>query len=236
MLDEKQPAQIAAMFSQIAQRYDRANHLLSFNQDKRWRRCLVQLANPQSGERLLDVATGTADIAIAFAQANSTLAITGLDLSEGMLAIASEKVKQLRLDKQINLIQANALELPFAKNSFDIVTIGFGLRNLPDLSKSISELSRVLKPNGRLLIMEFSIPQRIFWSRLYLFYLRNILPWYGGILSGAREPYEYLKDSIQSFPPRQEIVKIMRAHKLDEVRLYELNGGLATLFLGVRQT
>ncbi len=232
---EKEPDKIAAMFTDIAERYDRANHLLSFNQDKDWRKSLVKMARPQSGEKLLDVATGTADIAIEFAQTNKQLTVTALDLSEGMLSIASEKLRRLNLEKQIDLVQGNALELPFSNDFFDLVTIGFGLRNLPDIDKGIAELSRVLKPQGRLLIMEFSIPQSRLWKQIYLFYLRYILPPYGGLLTGSRESYEYLHNSIHSFPSRETILRKLQAHRLERLELYELSGGLATIFLGFKQ-
>ncbi|MBI1744637.1 bifunctional demethylmenaquinone methyltransferase/2-methoxy-6-polyprenyl-1,4-benzoquinol methylase UbiE [Candidatus Acetothermia bacterium] len=232
MAHPQDPERIARMFSAIARRYDLANHVLSFNQDKRWRKFLVNLAAPQSNERLLDVATGTGDIAIAFAQTVLDLKITGLDISPGMLGVAAQKLKNLKLSERVTLIEGNALTLPFSDESFEIVTIGFGLRNLPDRARGIAEMSRVLGPSGRLLMLEFSAPLNTLWRNIYLFYLGKMLPWCGGLLTGSRKPYEYLRDSIRAFPERGSITQLMNAQGFEHISLHELNGGLATIYQG----
>jgi demethylmenaquinone methyltransferase/2-methoxy-6-polyprenyl-1,4-benzoquinol methylase len=228
--------QIAEMFSGIARRYDLANHILSFYQDRRWRELLVTLAAPQPGERLLDVATGTGDIAITFAQAEPTLLITGLDLSEGMLRVAAQKIQALRFNERIELVKSNALALPFPDRSFDLVTLGFGLRNLPDRERGMTEMSRVLRPEGRLLILEFSVPTLPLWREIYLSYLRKLLPFWGGVLTGSREPYQYLRDSIQAFPQRETIVQMMKTQGLEQISLTQLCGGIATIYLGHKRS
>ncbi len=226
------PHEIAQMFSQIAHRYDRANHILSLNRDRAWRKILVQHAAPKAGERLLDLCTGTGDVAIEFAKTCPELEIVGLDLSEEMLHVAYEKLAQLSLDHRVQLVVGNALELPFAENSFEIVTIAFGLRNLPDRLRGLREIYRVLSPGGQAFIVEFSIPQN-FWARLvYLPYLRYIVPIVGGIVSGSRRPYEYLRDSIESFPDRAQILEELYEVGFRPVGYRDLTLGIATLYWG----
>lgn len=220
------------MFSKIAHRYDLANHILSSNCDRAWRQALVQQAAPQPGERLLDLCTGTGDVAIEFAQACPDLQIVGLDLSEEMLKIAREKFTCLSLDHRIELIHGNALELPFTENSFEIATIAFGLRNLPDRAQGLREIYRVLAPSGRMLILEFSVPQSFLARSMYLPYLRYIVPWVGGILTGARASHEYLRDSILSFPNRAQILKELYEVGFRSVGYRDLTFGIATLYWG----
>lgn len=233
------PHEIAQMFSQIARRYDLANHILSFNRDRAWRRELVHHAAPKPRERLLDLCTGTGDVAFEFARACPELQIVGLDLSEEMLAVAREKIplsppreRGARGEGSITFMLGNALELPFAENSFDIVTIAFGLRNLPDRARGFREIYRVLTSGGRALILEFSVPQHILVRSLYLPYLRYILPKVGGLLSGSRAPYEYLRDSILKFPDRAQILEELYEAGFRPVGYRDLTFGIATLYWG----
>lgn len=220
------------MFSQIARRYDLANHVLSLNRDRAWRRILVQHAAPKPGERLLDLCTGTGDVAIEFAQACPDLRIVGLDLSEEMLKVAHEKCARLSLDHRIELIHGDALALPFGESSFEIVTIAFGLRNLPDRARGLREIYRVLAPGGRAMILEFSVPQNVLARSVYLPYLRYILPRVGGLLAGARAPYEYLRDSILHFPDRATILEELHDVGFRPVGYRDLTLGIATLYWG----
>jgi demethylmenaquinone methyltransferase / 2-methoxy-6-polyprenyl-1,4-benzoquinol methylase len=226
------PDEIAQMFSQIAHRYDRANHILSFNRDRAWRKILVQHAAPKPGERLLDLCTGTGDVAIEFAKACPEMEIVGLDLSQEMLRVAREKLAQLSLDHRVRLIVGNALELPFAENSFEIVSQAFGLRNLPDRARGLKEIYRVLSPGGRALIVEFSIPQSFLMRLVYLPYLRYIVPIVGGMVSGSRAPYEYLRDSIEGFPDRAQILEELYEAGFRPVGYRDLTLGIATLYWG----
>lgn len=228
------PHEIAQMFSQIARRYDLVNHVLSFNRDRAWRRALVQHAAPKPGERLLDLCTGTGDVAIEFAQACPELQIVGLDLSEEMVHVAREKCARLGLAPRVQLVQGNALELPFAQNSFEIVTIAFGLRNLPDRIRGLREIYRVLAPSGRAMILEFSVPQNSLVRSVYLPYLRYIVPWVGGMLAGARTSYEYLRDSILSFPDRAQLLEELYEVGFRPVGYHDLTLGIATLYWGGR--
>lgn len=226
------PHEIAQMFSKIARCYDLANHILSLNRDRAWRKALVQQAAPKAGERLLDLCTGTGDVVIEFARACPELQIVGLDLSEEMLRVAREKCTQLGLDQRVQFVPGNALELPFAQNSFEIVTIAFGLRNLPDRAQGLREIYRVLSPGGRVFILEFSVPQGFLARLVYLPYLRYILPTVGGLVSGSRAPYEYLRDSIVSFPGRATILEELYGAGFRPVGYRDLTMGIATLYWG----
>ena len=229
------PHEIAQMFSQIAHSYDRANHILSFNRDRAWRRIVVQHAAPKPRERLLDLCTGTGDVAIEFAKACPEIEIVGLDLSEEMLRVARKKLTQMSLDHRVRLVVGDALELPFAENSFEIVTIAFGLRNLPDRARGLREIYRVLSPGGRAFIVEFSLPQSSLVRLVYLPYLRYIVPIVGGIVSGSRVPYEYLRDSIEGFPDRAQILEELYEAGFRPVGYRDLTCGIATLYWGEKE-
>jgi demethylmenaquinone methyltransferase/2-methoxy-6-polyprenyl-1,4-benzoquinol methylase len=224
--------EVGELFSKIARRYDRANHVLSFNRDRVWRRELVKHAAPRPGDRILDLCTGTADVAIEFAKECPELQIIGLDLSPGMLQVAREKLVQLKLDQRIRLQEGNAADLPFAESSCEIVTMAFGLRNLPDRVRGLKEIYRVLAPGGRALILEFSLPQSLFVRSGYLIYLRFLLPWLAGQLAGEQAPYEYLRDSILSFPGRAHILEELHEVGFRPVGYRDLTQGIATLYWG----
>lgn len=227
--------EVAQMFSKIARRYDRANHILSFNRDTFWRRELVKQADPKRGERLLDLCTGTGDVIFEFMKFCPNLQISGLDLSEEMLQVAHEKLRvfqDLSPAGGVRLVQGNALELPFGDNSFDIVTIAFGLRNLPDRARGLKEIYRVLAPSGRALLLEFSLPQSFVVRFGYLIYLRSLVPWLGGWLTGERGPYKYLQNSIVSFPDRAQILQELYEVGFRPVGYRDLTFGIATLYWG----
>jgi demethylmenaquinone methyltransferase/2-methoxy-6-polyprenyl-1,4-benzoquinol methylase len=222
------------MFSTIAHRYDLLNHVLSLNIDRLWRRELVRSAGVSGGATILDACTGTADVAIAFAKALPGCAVVGVDRSAGMLAIGREKIEERQLGDRIQLQQGDVLQLPYADEEFDVVSIAFGLRNLLDYSMGLSEMVRVLKPGGRLLILEFSPPARGLYLKMYDFYLRKIVPIVGGIVSGSRAGYQYLASSIGEFPPRDRVVELMRGVNLDHVRAKRLAGGITYVYYGER--
>ena len=222
--------EIPRMFSRIAGRYDLANRVLSGTLDRTWRRRLVRLAKPRPGERVLDVGTGTGDLLIEFHRREPELVLWGLDLSGGMLAVCREKLRRLRV--AASLVEGDALRMPFASGAFDIVTIAFGLRNLPDRERGLREMVERLRPGGRLLILEFSLPQRRWVRAPYLFYLNAIVPRVGGWLTGDRPAYEYLCRTIQEFPTPQEIAEAMERAGLANVRYEALSGGIAWLYRG----
>jgi demethylmenaquinone methyltransferase/2-methoxy-6-polyprenyl-1,4-benzoquinol methylase len=222
------------MFSSIARRYDLLNHLLSLNVDRRWRRTLVAQARTGRGERVLDVATGTADVAIEFARRTEAGEIVGLDPSPGMLEVGREKVARQGLAPRIRLIDGDALALPFDDASFDVVTIAFGLRNLPDYGRGVREMARVLRPGGRLLVLEF-LPPRGAARLVFRAYIATVLPVVGRTISGSPEAYAYLASSIRSFMPVEAVQALLAEAGLEGVQTKALTGGIAGLHHGVRR-
>lgn len=222
------------MFSGIAPRYDLANRVLSLGQDVRWRRRLVQWAQPRHGERVLDLCTGTADLVSEFVRDGHALNLWGLDLSRPMLALGLRKLRRRGLLQRTILLQADALVLPFPSGSFDIVTIAFGLRNLPAVPEGIAEMTRVLRTGGRLLVLEFSSPPWPGLREIYLAYLKHIIPRLGGWIAGSREAYDYLHRSIRTFPSPDEILDAMSASGLNRVRAMPLTGGIVVIYRGER--
>ena len=226
---------ISRLFDDIANRYDLLNHTLSLNIDRGWRKRLVDLSGVSGGERILDVCTGTGDIAIEFAKRNYTTGeIFGIDFSRAMLEVGRKKIGRKGYTGGITNFMGDALELPFKDASFDVVTIGFGLRNLNDYTAGVSEMARVLKGGGRLLLLEFAPPKRKILNIGYRFYLKRILPIIGGILSGKRSAYEYLADSISGFLEPREVIEIMGAVGLNRLESFSLMEGMVYIYRGVK--
>jgi demethylmenaquinone methyltransferase/2-methoxy-6-polyprenyl-1,4-benzoquinol methylase len=235
MTDQAASFNINRLFSAVAPRYDFLNHLLSLNIDRRWRRELVRWAEVKPGERILDSCTGTGDIAIRFAQLDGSGKVVGVDLSDQMLYLAHRKIRKTRFDDKIRLIKADALNLPFEDNSFDIACIGFGLRNLTDRKRGISEMARILKDGGRLLILEFSPPQNNLFGVCYDLCLNTIIPAVGGIVSGSTSAYRYLSTSIANFLEPKEILKLMEDENLKNLYSKSLTGGIAYIYRGEKR-
>ena len=226
---------IEGLFSKVAAKYDFLNHLLSLNMDKKWRRKLVRQAGLKPGLRILDVCTGTGDIAIEFLKRNPSSEIVGIDLTEKMLDIARKKVSAMGFHGKIKLETGDCLDLPFDDQTFDIVTIGFGLRNLSHYEKGLAEIVRVLKKEGQLLVLEFSMPQNFLFSRIYRFYLNRIIPFIGGIVSRFDPAYNYLSFSIQDFFNKQDVLELMRKSGLEKTCLFPLTGGVVTIYHGEKK-
>jgi len=217
------------LFSVIAKNYDFLNHLLSFNLDRSWRQRLVSLSGFRPGDKILDVCTGTGDIPIEFARRGAN-DVTGIDLSAGMLARAQQKIEKLNLATNIKLETGSALNLPYGDMTFDLVTIGFGLRNLPDYARGISEMVRVLKPSGRLLILEFSLPLNKLTYGFYSLYLKIYLPLAGRLFSGSAQAYSYLASSIFSFLKPEEVMALIRQSGLRNLSCLNLTAGVVTIY------
>lgn len=218
------------MFSGIAGKYDLLNHLLSANVDKRWRRIVRnRLSGILSDENalVLDVACGTGDLSIEL-RSNAKARVMGTDFCRPMLAISSGKAPE------IPFLEGDAMKLPFADQTFDAVTIAFGLRNLADFKAGLAELWRILKPGGRIAILEFSTPVIPGFRGIFRFYFTNILPRIGGIISGERGAYEYLPDSVTRFPDQNKLAEMMRDTGFGEVEYTNLTGGIAALHTGLR--
>ena len=221
------------MFDSIARRYDLVNHVLSMNIDRRWRVAMVGYAHAHETDDVLDVATGTGDVAIDFARFTKAKSIVGVDLSDGMLRVAQRKITEQGWEDRIALRVGDALHLPFEDETFDIVTIAFGLRNLPDYQRGVNEMARVLKPRGRTVSLEF-LPPRGVALLAYRLYLSTILPLTGRLISGSPEAYRYLSSSVRQFISGEEIHSLMRNAGLSLLVSRRLTGGIAGLYRGVK--
>lgn len=226
--------QVRTMFDRIAGRYDLLNHVLSMSIDRLWRRRTVRLVAARAPRRVLDVATGTGDLALALARALPEARITGLDLSEGMLAAARGKVAARGLSGRIELVRGDAEHLVWPDATFDAVTVAFGVRNFGDLERGLSELARVLRPGGQLAVLEFSRPDNPLFRRLYEFYSGRILPRIGGLLSRDKRAYEYLPASVGAFPPPEEFLAMLRAAGLADCTARSQSFGIARIYTARR--
>jgi len=220
------------LFGTVHQRYDLLNHVLSLYLDKGWRKSLVEQAHSVHLKRILDVCTGTGDLAVEFAKRYPEAEIIGVDIADQMLKIGQEKIKSLGLDNRIVLQQSDLFHLPFKDGVFEVVSIAFGFRNLHNFRGGIREMVRVLKKEGLLLILELTLPQATLLRRTHLFYLRNILPKIGGLISGSKSSYEYLSSSIIAFPKNDEVIELMKTEGLRDVQHKALSGGIASIFKG----
>lgn len=225
---------IATMFDRISPKYDALNHLLSFNIDKVWRRETAKAVAKHHPKTILDLATGTADLAIALAKYNSQAHIIGMDISEKMLEIGKGKVAKKSLEDQIELHIGDAAVLPFEDNHFDAVTIAFGVRNFEDLRKGLFEISRVLKPNGQAVILEFSMPEMFPIKQVYRFYFKRLLPKIGRIVSKDSSAYIYLPLSVECFPKPKDFLEILTRHGLKEGQMKTMTWGITTLYTAVK--
>ena len=227
---KEKAAQVRLMFTQIAPRYDLLNHFLSLNIDKRWRRLVVK----QVAERLLrpgavalDLCCGTADLSLELGALAPTF---GVDFCHPMLELGLKKVR--KAERPIELIEADALSVPFADSMFDVVTVAFGLRNVDGTTAGLREIYRLLKPGGRGVVLEFSRPQVPIFRSLFQFYFTRLLPRIGNAVSGSSFAYQYLPDSVQAFPDQKELAALMRTVGFSDVRYYNLFGGVASLHFG----
>ena len=206
---ENKGRQIAKMFNAIAFRYDIMNRLISLGQDKRWRRKAISILKPDSPKTILDIATGTGDMAIKIHSMLSPCCVTGCDISEGMMDVARKKVANLGLSQEITFTAGDCISLPFPNNSFDAVTISFGIRNVEDIERGLSEINRVLAPDGKLVILELSVPEKRFYKFFYTIYTKLVIPTLGKLITGERSAYDYLRKSIAVVPQGKAMTDIM---------------------------
>ena len=221
------------MFAGIAGRYDLLNHLLSGNVDKRWRRQVARSLQSSlvEGARVLDVACGTGDLSLVLAEAGAGR-VVGLDFCRPMLEIARGKAEAE--SRAVPFVEGDALRLPFADGTFDVVTIAFGLRNLAGVFEGLKELRRILRPGGRVAVLEFSSPVVPGFRALFRLYFTRVLPRVGGLVSGSRGAYEYLPDSVSRFPDQKRLAELMREAGFEGVGYRNLTGGIAALHTGAR--
>ena len=225
---------IAAMFDRISPKYDALNHLFSLNIDKVWRRKTAKAVSKSRPKAILDLATGTADLAIAMAKRNPQTHIIGMDISEKMLEIGKAKVAQQNLESQIELRLGDAASLPFEEGAFDAVTVAFGVRNFENLSKGVAEISRVMKTNGQVCILEFSMPEKFPVKQLYRFYFKRVMPKIGKWLSKDDGAYSYLPASVEKFPKPSLFSDMLASFGLKTLQVKSLSLGIATLYVAIK--
>jgi demethylmenaquinone methyltransferase/2-methoxy-6-polyprenyl-1,4-benzoquinol methylase len=233
---DKSSDRVRRMFGQIAGRYDFLNHLLSLNVDRYWRRRTVRLVSPQGPLPILDVCTGTGDLAFAYdSAADGRTPIVAADFCREMLAIGRQKAHRAGADGRITFIEADTQSLPFPSDSFQIVSVAFGLRNVADTDRGLAEMARVCAPGGRVAVLEFSSPTRQPFKSVYGWYFRRVLPQIGKFFARkSGDAYEYLPNSVGEFPQGKALLERMRAAGLAELNCYPLTFGVATLYVGIK--
>ena len=221
--------QVSRMFDEISPKYDLLNHTLSMGIDKGWRRKVVAILKKQAPKNILDIATGTADLAIAEKETGAS-AITGIDISEGMLKIGRQKIDKLGLNALITLQLGDSENIQYPDNSFDAVTVSFGVRNFEHLEVGLSEIYRVLRPGGTLVILEFSQPDTFPIKQLYNFYFHNVLPLIGRMVSKSSRAYTYLPESVTVFPYGKKFTGILDTVGFKDSTWKKLSLGIASIY------
>ncbi|MEZ5173394.1 MAG: bifunctional demethylmenaquinone methyltransferase/2-methoxy-6-polyprenyl-1,4-benzoquinol methylase UbiE [Bacteroidia bacterium] len=230
---EGKKEQVEEMFDNISGKYDFLNRSLSFGIDVWWRKRMIRELKKLKPQSILDVATGTADVALA-AVSLKPLKITGIDISEGMLGIGRTKVARKNLESLITLVKADSEAIPFGDNTFDAVTVAFGVRNFENLALGLREINRVLKPGGKLVILEFSRPSLPVVKQLYDFYFRTICPWWGKVVSKDFSAYRYLYDSVKAFPEGKNFTNIASAAGMKDMKSKRVTLGIVSLYTGIK--
>lgn len=227
-------AAVESMFNSIAWRYDFLNHFLSFGTDHWWRRKAVSIISQyKTKPRILDVATGTGDLAIASLKSDP-VKVTGIDISEKMLEMGRNKILKRGLTDKIELLRGDSEQIDFVDNSFDVAMVAFGVRNFSDPLKGLSEMCRVTKPGGMLMVLEFSKPSTFPFKQLYNFYFLKILPLFGRLFSKDKAAYSYLPESVMRFPDNEAFLKLVAlAGFVNEVQI-KLTGGIASIYTGIK--
>lgn len=228
---EGKKQQVEAMFDAIAPRYDLLNRMLSFGIDQRWRQKAVGLLEESKPRRILDVATGTGDLAIHALRLDPEK-VVGVDISEEMLRVGREKIREMGEEERVQLRKGDSERLPFSDRQFDAALVAFGVRNFENLQKGLAEIHRVLKPGGVLVVLEFSHPRAFPIKQLYGFYSRHILPRVGSAVSGNDGAYRYLPDSVAAFPDGEAFLERMRQVGYGELSWTPLTFGIASIYRG----
>lgn len=217
------------LFDRIAGSYDRLNHLFSLNIDRWWRRCAVRTMTP--ADHVLDVAIGTGDLTLAMLRAKKAQRVTGIDLSQEMMAIGQRKVQRAGWGRCVKFELGNALQMPYDNESFDAVTCGYGVRNFSDLDKGLSEMYRVLKPGGELIILEFSYPSNPLVRWCYDLYFSHLMPWVGRLLSRDETAYTYFRDSVKHFIWGEKFSEHLKDAHFTDIRYRSLTFGISMLYV-----
>ncbi len=227
--------QVTKMFDTISGEYDGLNRVISFGIDQKWREKVVKIIDSISPKNILDIATGTGDIAIMFAEKTSAEKIIGLDISEGMLNVGRKKISNKKLDKKIEMIVGDSEKLPFKDNHFDAITVSFGVRNFETLENGLAEILRVLKPNGKFVILETSVPTKFPFKQGYLFHSNVILPLVGKIFSQDKKAYGYLSESAANLPYGEKLNNILRKIGFINVENHPQTFGVASIYTSSKQ-
>lgn len=224
------------MFGSIAPRYDLVNHALSLRRDVAWRRRLAERVGRQGAKRVLDLATGTGDVLLALLKAGAAPMAVGLDLTPEMLHLARQKLQKNGAPDSYTLLQGDAAWTAFAADTFDAVTVAFGIRNMPDAGAALREMRRVLRPGGRAYVLEFSLPTNALIRPFYLAYFRHAVPTLGGLIIRNRQAYEYLNRSAEQFPRGREFCRMMADAGFGDVTCKTLSYGIAAIYEGVKRS
>ena len=229
--EQTKKEQVEEMFDNIAPTYDRLNHIMSLNIDRIWRRRVMRIIRRAKPQRIMDVATGTGDLAIAMARKVNEAHILGVDLSEEMLSEARKKIKRLELEKRITLEKGDAENLTMvASESVDAATVAFGVRNFENIERGLSEICRTLRPGGKLVVLEFSMPKNRLVRWVYRQYAHRLLPRIGGMISKDKQAYTYLPDSVEEFPAPERFAEILKGVGFKSVKLSSQSFGIAYIY------
>jgi demethylmenaquinone methyltransferase/2-methoxy-6-polyprenyl-1,4-benzoquinol methylase len=232
-LDKSKKDQVALMFNNIARKYDFLNHFLSMGIDKLWRKKAVKLLQSLQPKQLLDIATGTGDFALACLKLNPDKVI-GIDISTEMLAVGREKIAKKKLQAKIELFEGDSEDIQFDDNSFDAITVAFGVRNFQNLEKGLQEMNRVVRPGGKVVILEFSKPKKFPIKQFYNFYFFNILPLWGKMVSKDSSAYTYLPESVGAFPDDENFLEIYKSCGFEDTEQVKLSFGIASIYIGTK--
>ncbi|MBM4762126.1 demethylmenaquinone methyltransferase [Bacillus sp. B15-48] len=234
-MQQSKEERVHGVFEKIHENYDQMNSVISFKQHIRWRKDTMKRMNVQKGDSALDLCCGTADWTIALAEAVGPEGkVIGLDFSKNMLKIGEQKVKERGLE-QVSLIHGNAMELPFDDDQFDYVTIGFGLRNVPDYLQVLEEMNRVLKPGGIAVCLETSQPEMIGFKQIYYLYFRYIMPLFGKMFAKSYKEYSWLQESARDFPGMKELARMFEKAGFKNVTYKPFSGGVAAVHIGYKK-
>ena len=237
-LVDKSGARVRSMFAAIAGRYDLLNHLLSLNIDKAWRKFTTRMVPPEPGVPILDCCTGTADLALEYHRVSGGRSpVVGADFCREMLVLGGEKLRKAHADEAVILVEGDTQRLPMPDDTFGVVTVAFGLRNVADTTQGVDEMIRVTRPGGSVAILEFSRPRGAILGRLYLGFFQSILPRVGQALApNSYNAYRYLPESVLQFPDGQAMLDLLQSRGLTNLRQHPLTFGVATLYVGVKPT